>query len=135
MTLQLPERNKGMIHRLIRDQARTGFVATGAFLVAFPVSLFEFMCTGQTYLPTIVLIFSQNVLRDRAVLFLIVYNLLFVLPLVLITSIAYFGVTSEHLVAWLKKNAVVVKVATAVLFIALSSFLMVRALTLFGVLK
>jgi cytochrome c biogenesis protein CcdA len=135
MTLQLPERNKGMIHRLIRDQARTGFVATGAFLVAFPVSLFEFMCTGQTYLPTIVLIFSQNVLRDRAVLFLIVYNLLFVLPLVLITSIAYFGITSEHLVAWLKKNAVVVKVATAVLFIALSSFLMVRALTLFGVLK
>ena len=135
MTLQLPERNKGIIHRLIRDQARTGFVATGAFLVAFPVSLFEFMCTGQTYLPTIVLIFSQNVLRDRAALFLIVYNLLFVLPLVLITSIAYFGVTSEHLVAWLKKNATVVKVATAVLFVALSTFLMVRALTLFGVLK
>lgn len=135
MTLQLPERNKGIIHRLIRDQARTGFVATGAFFVAFPVSLFEFMCTGQTYLPTIVLIFSQNVLRERAFLFLIVYNLLFVLPLVLITSIAYFGVTSEHLVAWLKKNAMVVKVATAALFIALSSFLMVRALTLFGVLK
>jgi len=135
MTLQLPERNKGIIHKLIRDQARTGFVATGAFLVAFPVSLFEFMCTGQTYLPTIVLIFSQNVLRERALLFLIVYNLLFILPLVLITSIAYFGVTSEHLVAWLQKNATVVKVATAVLFVVLSSFLMVRALTLFGVLK
>jgi len=75
------------------------------------------------------------VLRERAFFFLIVYNLLFVLPLVLITSIAYFGVTSEHLVAWLKKNATVVKVATAVLFVALSSFLMVRALTLFGVLK
>jgi hypothetical protein len=135
MTLQLPERNKGIIHKLIRDQARTGFVATGAFFVAFPVSLFEFMCTGQTYLPTIVLIFSQNVLRERAFFFLIVYNLLFILPLVLITSIAYFGVTSEHLVAWLQKNATVVKVATAVLFVVLSSFLMVRALTLFGVLK
>ena len=135
MTLQLPERNKGIIHKLIRDQARTGFVVTGAFLVAFPVSLFEFMCTGQTYLPTIVLIFSQNVLRERAFFFLIVYNLLFILPLVLITSIAYFGVTSEHLVAWLQKNATVVKVATAVLFVVLSSFLMVRALTLFGVLK
>jgi len=54
---------------------------------------------------------------------------------VLITSIAYFGVTSERLVAWLQKNATVVKVATAVLMVALSSFLIVRALTLFGVLK
>jgi len=132
MTLQLPERNKGMIHKLIRDQARTGFVATSAFLIAFPVSLFEFMCTGQTYLPTIVLIFSQSVLKQRAALLLIAYNLLFILPLVLITVIAYLGVTSDHLVAWLKKNAAPVKAATAVLFVALAGFLLVRALTLFG---
>jgi cytochrome c biogenesis protein CcdA len=135
MTLQLPERNKGIIHKLIRGQARTGFVATSAFLVAFPVSLFEFMCTGQTYLPTIVLIFSQDALRARAVLLLVVYNLLFILPLVLITGIAYLGVTSEHLVAWLKKNATPVKAATAVLFVALAGFLLARALTLFGVIR
>jgi len=135
MTLQLPERNKGMIHKLIRGQARTGFVATSAFLVAFPVSLFEFMCTGQTYLPTIVLIFSQNVLKQRAVLFLILYNLLFILPLVLITVIAFLGVTSDHLVTWLKRNAAPVKVATAVLFVALAAFLILRALTLFGVIR
>ncbi|HWQ21842.1 MAG TPA: hypothetical protein VN478_03855 [Clostridia bacterium] len=135
MTLQLPERNKGIIHKLIRGQARTGFVATGAFLVAFPISLFEFMCTGQTYLPTIVLIFSQNVLRERALLFLIIYNLLFIFPLVLITCVAYLGVTSERLVAWLQKNATTVKIATAVLMVALSTFLLVRALTLFGVIR
>ena len=135
MTLQLPERNKGMIHRLIRDQARTGLVATSAFLVAFPVSLFEFMCTGQTYLPTIVLIFSQSALKQRAALLLVVYNLLFILPLVLITVIACLGVTSDHLVTWLKRNAAPVKVATAVLFIALAGFFTVRALTLFGVIR
>lgn len=135
MTLQLPERNKGMIHKLIRNQARTGFVATSAFLIAFPVSLFEFMCTGQTYLPTIVLIFSQSVLKQRATLLLIAYNLLFILPLVLITVIAYLGVTSDHLVAWLKKNAAPVKAATAVLFVALAGFLLVRAFTLFGGIK
>ena len=135
MTLQLPERNKGMIHKLIRGQARTGFVATSAFLVAFPVSLFEFMCTGQTYLPTIVLIFSQNILKQRAALFLILYNLLFILPLVLITVIAFLGVTSDHLVTWLKRNATAVKVATAILFVALAAFLILRALTLFGVIR
>lgn len=135
MTLQLPERNKDMIHRLIRDQARTGFVATSAFLVAFPVSLFEFMCTGQTYLPTIVLIFSQSVLKQRAALLLVIYNLLFVLPLVLITVIAELGVTSDHLVTWLKRNAAPVKAATAMLFVALAGFFIVRALTLFGVIR
>jgi cytochrome c biogenesis protein CcdA/glutaredoxin len=135
MTLQLPERNKGMIHKLIRNQARTGFVATGAFLIAFPVSLFEFMCTGQTYLPTIVLIFSQSVLKQRATLLLVAYNLLFIFPLVLITVIAYLGVTSDHLVAWLKKNAAPVKAGTAVLFVALAGFLLARAFTLFGGMK
>ena len=135
MTLQLPERNKDMIHRLIRDQAHTGFVATSAFLVAFPVSLFEFMCTGQTYLPTIVLIFSQSVLKQRAALLLVIYNLLFVLPLVLITVIAELGVTSDHLVTWLKRNAAPVKAATAMLFVALAGFFIVRALTLFGVIR
>jgi hypothetical protein len=80
-----------------------------------------------------VLIVSQDALRARAALLLVVYNLLFILPLVLITGIAYLGVTSEHLVAWLKKNATPVKAATAVLFVALAGFLLVRALTLFGV--
>lgn len=135
MTLQLPERNKGMIHKLIRGQAQTGFVAASAFVIAFPISLFEFMCTGQTYLPTIVLIFSQSALKQRAALLLIVYNLLFILPLVLITVIAYLGVTSDRLVAWLKTNATAVKAGTAVLFVALAGFLLVRAFTLFGVLR
>lgn len=135
MTLQLPERNKSMIHRLIRDQARTGFVAGSAFLVAFPVSLFEFMCTGQTYLPTIVFITSQGALRGRATLLLIVYNLLFVAPLVAITVVAYMGVTSDRLVAWLKRNTTAVKAGTAVLFTALAAFLISRSLTLFGVIR
>ena len=122
-----------MIHRLIREQARTGFVAGSAFLVAFPVSLFEFMCTGQTYLPTIVFITSQGALRGRATLLLIVYNLLFVAPLVAITVVAYIGVTSDRLVAWLKRNTTSVKAGTAVLFTALAAFLISRSLTLFGV--
>jgi hypothetical protein len=134
MTLQLPEQNKGMIHKLIRGQARTGFGAMGAFLIAFPVSLIEFMCTGETYLPTIVLIFSEDVLRQRALLFLIIYNVLQILPLVIMTNVAYFGVSSDHLVTWMKKNTMIVKVATAVLMVALSSLFLVRGLTLFGVL-
>jgi glutaredoxin len=133
MTLQLPARQKQVIHGLIRKTANTGFLATSAFLVAFPVSLFEFLCTGQTYLPTIVLIYSQSALRARATLLLVIYNLLFILPLLVITFVAWLGTTSEKMTGWLTKNTVVVKIATAVLFLLIAGFLLVRAFALLGV--
>jgi cytochrome c biogenesis protein CcdA len=133
MSLQLSQRQKKAIHGLIRKTANTGFLATTAFVVAFPVSLFEFLCTGQTYLPTIVLIYSQSALRARATLLLVVYNLLFILPLLVITLVAWLGTTSDRMTGWLTKNAVVVKIATAVLFLAIATFLLVRAFTLLGV--
>ncbi|MBA4365969.1 MAG: hypothetical protein C0398_08250 [Coprothermobacter sp.] len=133
MSLQLPARQKQAIHGLIRKTANTGFLATSAFLIAFPVSLFEFLCTGQTYLPTIVLIYSQSALRARATLLLVIYNLLFILPLLIITFVAWLGTTSEKMTGWLTKNTVVVKIATAVLFLLIAGFLLVRAFTLLGV--
>lgn len=133
MTLQLPARQKQAIHGLIRKTANTGFLATSAFLVAFPVSLFEFLCTGQTYLPTIVLIYSQSALRARATLLLAIYNLLFILPLLVITFVAWLGTTSEKMTGWLTENTVFVKIATAMLFLLIAGFLLVRAFTLLGV--
>ena len=135
MSLQLSQRQKNAIHGLIRKTANTGFLATSAFVVAFPVSLFEFLCTGQTYLPTIVLIYSQSALRARATLLLVVYNLLFILPLLVITFVAWLGTTSEKMTGWLTRNVVVVKIATAVLFLLIAGFLLVRAFTLLGLLR
>lgn len=135
MSLQLSQRQKKAIHGLIRKTANTGFLATSAFVVAFPVSLFEFLCTGQTYLPTIVLIYSQSALRARATLLLVVYNLLFILPLLVITFVAWLGATSERMTGWLTRNVVVVKIATAVLFLVIAAFLLVRAFTLLGVIR
>ena len=133
MTLQLPSRSKNIIHSLIRRTANTGFLATSAFLVAFPVSLFEFLCTGQTYLPTIVFIYSQNALRMRATILLAIYNMMFVLPLIVVAVVAYLGATSERMVAWLNRNTTVVKMATALLFLTIGAYLLSRAFTLLGV--
>jgi len=133
MSLQLSQRQKKAIHGLIRKTANSGFLATTAFLIAFPVSLFEFLCTGQTYLPTIVLIYSQSALRARATLLLVVYNLLFILPLLIITFAAWLGTTSDKMTDWLTRNVVGVKIGTAVLFLLIAGFLLVRAFTLLGV--
>jgi hypothetical protein len=87
------------------------------------VSLIELACTGQVYLPTIVFVLGVPGLRTRATLALLLYNLMFVLPLVVVFLLVYCGTTSQQLLAWMKRHAASVKLATAVLFLVLSGWL------------
>lgn len=132
MTLQLSTAEKKTIHSLLRNPR----VASGlifSFLVAFPVSIVEFSCTGQTYLPTIVYIFSMDNLKAKALLYLVLYNLMFVLPLVAIVAIAYKGATSERITKWFTKNISQIKLYTGIIFVLLFSYLLLKTLSLFGV--
>jgi len=52
-----------------------------------------------------------------------VYNLLFIVPLVVVFILAYFGTTSRDLVRFMEKNAAAVKLAMVVLFFSLASWL------------
>lgn len=132
MTLQLSTAEKKTIHSLLRNPR----VASGlifSFLVAFPVSIVEFSCTGQTYLPTIVYIFSMDNLKAKALLYLVLYNLMFVLPLAAIVAIAYKGATSERITKWFTKNISQIKLYTGIIFVLLFSYLLLKTLSLFGV--
>ncbi len=117
MSLQLPGREKSGIRLLIRRVAGSRFMPLWAFLVAFPVALLEFLCTGQTYLPTIVLIIANEGLHSHAVLLLVLYNLLFILPLLVITVLAAAGVSSTRLQAWFTRHLPAAKLLGALLFI------------------
>ena len=58
-------------------------------------------------------------LRTHALLHLLLYNVLFIVPLIVIFILAAFGMTHERLAAVLRKQAALVKFATAVLFLIL----------------
>lgn len=116
MALQLPGQEKGRIRSLIRRAAGSRLMPLWAFLVAFPVALLEFLCTGQTYLPTIVLIIASEGLHSHAVPLLLLYNLLFILPLLVITVLAAEGVSSERLRSWFTRHLSAAKVLGALLF-------------------
>jgi cytochrome c biogenesis protein CcdA len=116
MTLQLPGQEKSGIRSLIRVVAGSRLMPLWAFLVAFPVALLEFLCTGQTYLPTIVLILANQGLHNHAVLLLLLYNLLFILPLLVITVLAAAGVTSERLRSWFTRHMPAAKLLGGLLF-------------------
>ena len=125
MKLQLPMALKKKIHGIIRIQTRSpkaGFI--GTFALGFVIAATEVVCTGQVYLPTIGYIMKVPELRVNAFLNLVLYNIMFIIPLVGIFVAAFFGVTSERMAVKTKEHTGTVKLLTALLFIGLGLFLL-----------
>lgn len=128
MSLKLPDPLRKRINSVIRQgrSARTYYV--GAFVTGLLISVLELACTGQVYLPTIIFVSSMPELKLRAIFYLVLYNLLFILPLVVVFILAYYGTTSKQLTDFLQKHAATVKIGMAVLFFALAAWLIVSVL-------
>ncbi len=126
MTLQLPDKLKKRIHRIIisenEPRTRRNFLFA-AFITGFFVSLLELACTGQVYLPTIIYVLGIPGLRMKAHLYLLVYNFMFVVPLLFVFLISYLGATSEQLNAFLRRNTATIKFLTALLFFGMAALL------------
>ena len=125
MLLVLPEPLRKRINATIRKGRKTQSYVIGAFGAGVLISMLELACTGQVYLPTIIFVSSIQGLRLKAILFLILYNLLFILPLVIIFILVYFGTTSKDLTNFFKRRAASVKFAMGIVFIALGGWLLV----------
>jgi hypothetical protein len=132
MKLQVPNFLKKRIHQTIRKtsgnletdgegQSVRLFVA--AVIIGFMVTLLQFTCTSQVYLPTILFVTNIPSLRGSAVFYLVLYNLIYVAPLLVIFGIVYWGVTSEQLSFFLQKRASTIKLLTAIFFFALAGIL------------
>ncbi len=128
MTLRLPDRLKKRARAVIRQGQRMSAYTLGAFVTGLLVSLLELACTGQLYLPTIVFVVSVPALRARAVAYLLLYNLAFILPLGVVFVLTYFGTTSVQLGLFLQKRTAAVKLGTALVFLVLAGWLGVSLL-------
>jgi hypothetical protein len=118
MALQLPGFLKRRIHASIRTRVRSTALAASALGLGFLVSVFEFACTGQVYLPT--LAYLSRLGDARAVPLLAVYNLGFIVPLVAVFAATWAGVTSRGLTAFFQRHLVAVKALLAVFFAGLA---------------
>ena len=132
MTLQLPENVKKITHMLVRKFSKFRYLMASSFLLGFVISLFEFLCTGQVYLPTIIYIMGEPELRAQASFYLGVYNLIFITPLVIIFVSAYLGTTSQKMSGIFMKNVAGIKLATAVFFVLLAAYLIYASAKLFA---
>jgi len=122
--LQLPSFLKNMIHSAIRKNVRLGNYILMAAVTGFIVSLLELACTGQIYLPTIMFISTIPNLKVNALFYLLFYNLMFVVPLILVFSFTYWGTSSAQWAALTQKNFGKIKMAMTLLFFGLSGLLL-----------
>lgn len=122
MTLQLPGSLKDQIRRVIRTGAKARKFVIAAFITGILISLLELACTGQVYLPTILYMLKSG--RSGAVGHLLVYNIAFIIPLVVVFILAWGGMTSDALIRFQKERTSLVKVLTGILFVFLAAFLL-----------
>jgi len=94
-----------------------------AAVTGFIVSLLELACTGQVYLPTIMFISTIPDLKVNALFYLLFYNLMFILPLVLVFSFTYWGTTSAQWAELTQKNFGNIKMAMTLIFFGLAALL------------
>lgn len=122
VSLRLPAPLTRAIHALIRnlrDSRSVGPAAgIGAAALGAAVSMLEFVCTGQVYLPTIVYI-ARTSPADGGLL-LVLYNLAFIAPLLAVLSLVFFGIEQTKLAGFVKDRVVAVKIGTSCLFLLLS---------------
>ena len=139
LLLQLPQGIKNRIHSLIgshyrRTKEENGKtlklhilrLALSALIVGFLVSILEAVCTGQVYLPTITFVLKITRFKLQALGYLILYNIMFIVPLFIIFLFALLGVTSEQFSRILRKHLSSIKILMAVLFFGLGIFLLWR---------
>ncbi len=132
MRFKLPLRLRRWINRVIRQGASMQAFVPVAFITGMVVSVIELACTGQVYLPTILFVLDVPELQAQAGSYLVLYNLMFVLPLIVIFVLAYLGTGSEQLGRFVTRHASTIKLLTAFVFLLLAFGLTYNLLPLLG---
>jgi len=98
----------------------------GVILMGIFVAAVELPCTGGPYLAITALLSKQ--FDWLAFVYLVIYNFIFVLPLIVIVALAYLGMTTGRLKEWKDKNRKCMKLASGLLMLFLGIFLILFAL-------
>lgn len=118
--LQLPWSFRMKIYNIVEKFTGSGFILPSSFLIGFIVSVIEFFCTGQIYLPTIMYMIATEHFRTKGIIYLILYCIMFVFPLIIIFVLLFFGLKSEKLEYFVSKHMKTTKFFTGIVFLALT---------------
>lgn len=113
--MEVPESWRPRMKSLIKGVSSV----PGAFFIGFVVSLFLLPCTSGPYIVILGLL-TEVATRSYAIFLLLLYNLIFVLPMVIITLLVYFGVTTtEKTEKWRTSKLEVLHLIAGLIILAL----------------
>lgn len=119
----------------IKEKMQNVSFGTVIFLGAF-VAAVELPCTGGPYLAILLILkdsFSLAAITTldpgflKAMILLLIYNVIFVMPLIVILGLAYFGVKLQSIQGWKQSNKSYMRLATGLIMIGLGWMLMLIA--------
>jgi len=98
----------------------------GAFIAGIFVTLFELPCTGGPYLYVLGML-AEKATEAIAIPILIYYNIIFILPLVLILALVLYGfTTTEKAQQWKEKNMKKIGLIAGIIMILLGIFVLIK---------
>jgi len=113
LLLAIPESKKGTITRYIHEST-----LPAAFVLGILVGIFELPCTGGIYLAILSMITSKMTLAAGLPL-LVLYNISFVIPLLVVLAIVYFGIPPERLENWRNDQRMLIRLVMGLFMIAI----------------
>jgi hypothetical protein len=119
--LQLPDTLKLWMHGVLRRGLGIGSLVAGGLVIGAVVTVVESICTGQVYVPMLVLVIKSGTTTAAAVAYLLLYNAMFILPLVVVFALSFFGLRTRTLMDWSKRNVAVSKILLGVFFLVMAT--------------
>jgi cytochrome c biogenesis protein CcdA/thiol-disulfide isomerase/thioredoxin len=116
--LSIPESQKGMLGNYIRAAS-----IPAAFVLGILAGILGFSCTGGIYISIVGLI-SQKMTFMTGLPWLVLYNLIYILPLVLITLIVAYGISPERADCMREKYKRPVRMIIGLILVALGAVIL-----------
>jgi cytochrome c biogenesis protein CcdA len=125
ITLGINPKHAQKIKKMIKKVSIPGAVILGIFVAAV-----ELPCTGGPYLAITALLAKD--FNATALYYLIFYNFIFVLPLIIIVAMAYFGTNMKKVQKWKTKHRKWMRLANGLIMVTLGYLLVLYAV---GIIK
>ena len=121
-TLAIPASQAGQISHIMNKAT-----LPAAFLLGIMVGMFELPCTGGIYLSIISMI-SMRVDLMHSLVYLLVYNVAFIFPLLIILALVLFGLPPERVNEWRLEQRRALRGVIGVVLIIFASYILYEVL-------
>ena len=111
--LSVSESSKGLMAKYIRLAS-----IPAAFVLGVLAGLLGFSCTGGIYI-SILALMSRSMTFYDGLPYLLLYNIIFVLPLVLVTLLAAYGMSMEKADSWRTEHKRTLRLVIGIVLVAL----------------